>query len=117
MQMSKFVQFNNGTIRRVRGTIGGCKAWQQHAHEKVWGDRCGRRRLTDKILGDLAADQMRDILVNGSELQGKHKHQRQQRPAPVVTTKAAAILAKVTVRPRIKVTINGSGTMVAVPLN
>lgn len=79
--MTVFVQHNNGTIRRVRGTFGGSQAWKQHVDcDCGWGHR--RRHLIEQEESRLAAEQMRDALAHGSlSSMARAQHQGQRSPS------------------------------------
>jgi len=62
--MTVFVQHNNGTIRRVRGTFGGSSAWKQHQDCDCYGsDKHRRRRMVESVETRIAEEQMRDALA------------------------------------------------------
>lgn len=119
--MSLFVQHNNGSIRRVRGTFGGNKAWKLHEDEYSGRTpRTVRLRRIEQIVSVLADEQLRDAIVDGKRqhsskpkpVESRHPQRRSQlaavNPTPFVETM---------VRPRIKVVISESGKMVAVHLD
>jgi len=65
--MTVFVQHNNGTIRRVRGTFGGSSAWKQHQDCDCYGsDKHRRRRMVEQVETEIAEEQMRDAIARGS---------------------------------------------------
>jgi hypothetical protein len=121
--MTRFVQQSNGKVRRIRGTIGGSKAWRQHYESCSWDDPSERRRLIEQTQDRLAEEQLRDHLATSPFIAG-HRNQdsrrndnRRPQHTSTVAPATLPVVEKAQPRPRFKVIISDSGTIVAVPLN
>jgi hypothetical protein len=119
--MTRFVERNNGTFRRIRGTRGGNTAWKQHVDESGWDNGSERREKLARIQDQLDTQALTEVVEHRPVQRTAHRHTAAachvQSPAASAAPRRPEPASTAKVAPRFRVVWEGKGTMRAVAVN